>query len=155
MGKSRRSSEWENHMIVQLCQLVSITSLQLTGYPLMFSLLLSESVTKLYNRFICHGWHVNDMFVNSNKNNYQFINPRHLKFVRWCICWCVYVLCWCMLMRSLLFDNPSLRLIYCNLFTQTLHRWHTLFDVVSIANSNVSLHYWDELCCFLTSSNTK
>jgi len=65
--------------------------------------------------------------------------PRHLKFVRWCICWCVYVLC--MLMCSLLFDNPSLRLIYCNLFTQTLHRWHTLFDVVSIANSNVSLHY--------------
>ena len=75
MGKSRRSSEWENHMIVQLCQLVSITSLQLTGYPLMFSLLLSESVTKLYNRFICHGWHVNDMFLNSNKNNYHFINP--------------------------------------------------------------------------------
>ena len=42
-------------MIVQLCQLVSITSLQLTGYPLMFSLLLSESVTKLYNRFIFMG----------------------------------------------------------------------------------------------------
>lgn len=62
-------------MIVQLCQLVSITSLQLTGYPLMFSLLLSESVTKLYNRFICHGWHVNDMFVNSNKNNYQSSTP--------------------------------------------------------------------------------
>lgn len=61
-------------MIVQLCQL-SITSLQLTGYPLMFSLLLSESVTKLYNRFICHGWHVNDMFVNSNKNNYQSSTP--------------------------------------------------------------------------------
>ena len=61
-------------MIVQLCQL-SITSLQLTGYPLMFSLLLSESVTKLYNIFICHGWHVNDMFVNSNKNNYQSSTP--------------------------------------------------------------------------------
>ena len=42
---------------------------------LMFSLLLSESVTKLYNRFICHGWHVNDMFVNSNKNNYQSSTP--------------------------------------------------------------------------------
>ena len=130
MGKSRRSSEWENHMIVQLCQLVSITSLQLTGYPLMFSLLLSESVTKLYNRFIFMGGMLMICSLIVIRITINSSTPRHLKFVRWCICWCVYVSCWCMLMCSLLFDNPSLRLIYCNLFTQTLHRWHTLFDVL-------------------------
>ena len=64
-------------MIVQLCQLVSIASLQLTGYPLMFS----QSVTKLYNRFIFMGGMLMICSLIVIRITINSSTPRHLNLL--------------------------------------------------------------------------